>query len=177
MGRDRVTEESSGIETLKRAGLVLSLVVTLALLATLIWLFATRTPDHSLIGPWRYTALATLGVVIVLQYVSLQVGRARHVYQVPLPEVSGPDGFNRVFRVHMNTLENVPLFLPLLWLFAAAWGDTWAGIFGGAWVAGRFLYAWGYYRAVSLRLCGFGISSSAALLMLAACLYAVVAAL
>ena len=103
--------------------------------------------------------------------------RSRPVYQVPLPEESGPDGFNRVFLVHMNTLENVPLFLPLLWLFAAAWGDTWAGIFGGAWVAGRFLYAWGYYRAVSLRLCGFGISSSAALLMLAACLYAVVAAL
>ena len=172
-----MAEDTANIETLKRAGLVLSLVVTLALLATLIWLFATRTPDHSLIGPWRYTALATLGVVIVLQYVSLQVGRARHVFQVALPEVSGPDGFNRVFRVHMNTLENVPLFLPLLWLFAAAWGDTWAGVFGGAWVAGRFLYAWGYYRAVALRLCGFGISSSVTLLMLAACLYAVVAAI
>jgi hypothetical protein len=30
---------------------------------------------------------------------------------------------------------------------------------------------------VSLRVCGFGISSSAALLMLAACLYAVVVAM
>jgi glutathione S-transferase len=172
-----MAEDTSGIETLKRAGLVVSIVVTVALLATLIWLLATRAPDHALIVPWRYTALATLGVVIVLQYVSLKVGRARHTYQVPLPEVSGPEAFNRVFRVHMNTLENVPLFLPLLWLFAAAWGDSWAGIFGGAWVAGRFLYAWGYYRAVSLRLCGFGISSSAALLMLVACLYAVLAAL
>jgi glutathione S-transferase len=172
-----VAGDTANIETLKRAGLVLSLVVTLALLASLIWLFATRAPEHSLIGPWRYTALATLGVVIVLQYVSLQVGRARHVYQVPLPEVSGPEAFNRVFRVHMNTLENVPLFLPLLWLFAATWGDAWAGIFGGAWVAGRFLYAWGYYRAVSLRLCGFGISSSTALLMLVAGLYAVIAAI
>ena len=42
-----MAEDTSGIETLKRAGLVLSLGVTLALLATLIWLFATRAPDHS----------------------------------------------------------------------------------------------------------------------------------
>lgn len=172
-----MADDSIVIERLKRAGLVLSLAVTLALLAALSWLLATRAPDHSLIGPWRYTALATLGAVIVLQYVSLQVNGARRRFQVRLPEVTGPEGFNRVFRVHMNTLENVPLFLPLLWLFAASWGDAWAGVFGGAWVAGRFLYAWGYYRAVPLRVCGFGISSSVTVLMLVACLYAVVAAL
>jgi hypothetical protein len=171
-----VAGESAVVERLKRAGLVLSIAVSLVLLAALAWLLVTRAPAHARLAPWRYTALATLGAVMVLQYVSLQVNRARRAYQVRLPEVSGPEGFNRVFRVHMNTLENMVLFLPLLWLFAASWGDAWGGIFGGAWVAGRLLYAWGYYRAAPLRVCGFGISSSVSLLMLAACLYAVVTA-
>jgi uncharacterized membrane protein YecN with MAPEG domain len=170
-----VTDETASIERLKRVGLVVSFAAGAALLGALAWLLATRRPDASLIAPWRWTALATLGAMIVYQYVSLQVNRARHEYQVRLPEVTGPDGFNRVFRVHMNTLESLPLFLPLLWLSAATWGDVWAGALGAAWVVGRFLFAWGYYRAVSLRVCGFGISNTVCVVMLVSCAYGVIA--
>jgi aldose sugar dehydrogenase len=88
--------------------------------------------------------------------------------------MTGPDEFNRVVRVHLNTLENLPLFLPLLWIFAFLWGDVWGGIFGGTWVLGRLLYAWGYYRAVALRTCGFGIASSVVLLLLVGCAYGLI---
>lgn len=172
-----MTDEAAAIERLRRVGLIVSVIVGLMLLGSLAWLLLALEPDQSLVGPWRFTALATLGAMVVYQYVSLQVNRARHRYQVRLPEVTGPDGFNRVFRVHMNTLENMPLFLPLLWLFAALWGDRWAGALGATWVVGRFLYAWGYYRAVPLRVCGFGIASTTTLVMLIACLYGVIAGL
>ena len=35
-----------------------------------------------------------------------------------LPAISGNPDFERVFRVQMNTLEWLPIFLPSLWLFA-----------------------------------------------------------
>jgi glutathione S-transferase len=70
----------------------------------------------------------------------------------------------------------MPVFLPLLWLFAFIWGNSWAGLIGGAWVIARFLYAWGYYREVDLRFCGFGISSTVNLLMLLGCIDGVFAA-
>ena len=172
-----MTDTTPEIERVRRAGMALAVVVSLALLLALGYLLVVVTPDTSVIAPWRFTTLATLGAVIVYQYVSLQVNQARRLHRVPLPQTTGPEHFNRVYRVHMNTLENMPLFLPLLWLFAAFWGDAWAGAFGACWVAARFLYAWGYYRAVPLRVCGFGISSTVNLAMLVACLYGAISGL
>jgi uncharacterized membrane protein YecN with MAPEG domain len=161
---------------MKRLGRIVGICVSLILFISFIYLVASSDPSGAFVSQWRFTSLATLGAMIVYQYVSLQVNKTRGLYKIPLPEMTGPDHFNRVFRVHMNTLENMPLFLPLLWLFALIWGDLWAGIFGAVWVAARFLYAWGYYREVALRVCGFGISSTVNLLMLLGCIYGAVAA-
>jgi uncharacterized membrane protein YecN with MAPEG domain len=74
--------------------------------------------------------------------------------------------FERWFRAQQNTLEQLVLFLPALWLFAALVDDRWAGIAGAVWVVGRVLYALGYARAAEKRSAGFVIAMLATLSLL-----------
>ncbi|HEY3846209.1 MAG TPA: MAPEG family protein, partial [Acetobacteraceae bacterium] len=65
-----------------------------------------------------------------------------------------PD-FERYFRVQANTLEQLILVIPALWIFAATLSPLWAALLGLAFVVGRGWYAWGYYRSASGRHHGF----------------------
>jgi glutathione S-transferase len=71
-----------------------------------------------------------------------------------------------VFRVQMNTLEWMPIFLPSLWLFAVYVSDTIAAAIGVVWIVGRVLYMIGYTNAVEKRGPGFGIQASACIVLL-----------
>ncbi|MBD2485010.1 MAPEG family protein [Planktothrix sp. FACHB-1365] len=75
------------------------------------------------------------------------------------PQMTGDENFERVVRVQQNTLEQLVLFLPTLWLFSEWVSPIWAAGLGAVWVIGRILYAWGYYQAPEKRMLGFGISS------------------
>ena len=46
------------------------------------------------------------------------VGRARAKYGVLAPAMTGHPDFERANRVHMNTLENLIIFIPAVWIFA-----------------------------------------------------------
>ena len=65
--------------------------------------------------------------------------------------MSGHPVFERVVRVQTNTLEQMPILLPALWLAAATQGDGLAAAIGGAFLALRVLYAWQYARAPGRR--------------------------
>ena len=65
--------------------------------------------------------------------------------------MSGHPEFDRAFRVHANTVEQLVLFLPLLWLSTAVIGDLWAGVAGAVWIVGRVLYAGAYMREPTAR--------------------------
>ena len=77
-----------------------------------------------------------------------------------MPATSGHPDFERVFRVQMNTLEWMPIFLPSLWLFAIYISDLYAAVLGLIWIAGRVLYLTGYSQAAAKR--GRGLCSSGA---------------
>ncbi|MDX2142261.1 MAG: MAPEG family protein [Rhodospirillaceae bacterium] len=104
------------------------------------------------------TAIVTALGLLVYVWVTLKVGGARAKYGVKAPSIDGPPDFQRVFRVQQNTLEQVALFVPALWLFAAAWGDMAAAIVGIFWPVGRVLYAVTYYQAAEKRGAGFGLT-------------------
>ncbi len=53
----------------------------------------------------------------------ISAGRARGRYKIAAPAMTGDPMFERHVRVHANTLESLPFFLPSLWLFASYWGD------------------------------------------------------
>jgi uncharacterized membrane protein YecN with MAPEG domain len=112
----------------------------------------------------------------LLVYIAFQinVGRARGKYKVPAPQTSGNPDFERVVRVHQNTLEQLILFLPSLWIFAVMLDPVWAAGLGGVWIVGRIVYAWGYYQAAEKRGPGFGISMLATFSLLVGGLVGVV---
>lgn len=116
-----------------------------------------------------YTALVTILAVLLYFYTGTRVPVARKRYGVMLPAITGNVDFERVFRAHMNTLEWMPIFLPLLWLAAYYFSDRIAALTGLVWIAGRIAYVVGYVRSVPARGPGFFVQSLAcgALLILA----------
>ncbi len=111
---------------------------------------------------YHFTALVTCLAILFYFFTSVRVARARAAYGVKAPAISGNPDFERVFRVQMNTLEWMPIFLPSLWLFAIYVSDPGAALVGLVWIAGRILYMTGYSQAAERRGRGFGIQALAA---------------
>ncbi|HYP65541.1 MAG TPA: MAPEG family protein [Steroidobacteraceae bacterium] len=108
--------------------------------------------------------MAYVHLVIVLALLEFllfgyAVGRARTRYKVPAPAMSGHEVFDRYFRAQMNTLEQLVVFLPCLWLFAH-YINAWAAVaLGLLFIVGRALYFRGYVQAAESRHAGFVLSA------------------
>jgi glutathione S-transferase len=109
----------------------------------------------------NYTALVTLMAIILYFYTGLMVAKARLKFGVIAPATTGNPDFDRVFRVQQNTLEWMPIFLPLLWFFALYVNDRVAALLGLVWITGRFLYIRGYAQAADKRHKGFAMQAFA----------------
>jgi glutathione S-transferase len=92
------------------------------------------------------TAAVTLIALVIYFYTIIAVARARGQYGIKAPAVTGNEHFERAYRVQMNTLEQMALFLPALWLYAAYVSDRGAAVGGLIWVVGRVIYALAYVR-------------------------------
>jgi glutathione S-transferase len=114
----------------------------------------------------HYTSIVTLLTVLFYLFIATRVPLARRRFNVQLPATTGHPDFERVFRVHQNTLEWLPIFLPSLWLCALYLSDAGAALVGVVWLVGRAIYYVGYARAVQSRLPGFAIQASACLLLI-----------
>jgi glutathione S-transferase len=115
---------------------------------------------------YHFTALVTCLAILFYFFTSFRVGKARATFGVKAPAISGNPDFERVFRVQMNTLEWMPIFLPLLWLFAIYISDTIAALVGLVWIVGRVLYMTGYSKAAEKRETGFAIQAFACTVLL-----------
>jgi glutathione S-transferase len=123
---------------------------------------------------FHFTALVTCLSILCYLYTSILVSRARTAFGIKAPAVSGNPDFERAFRVQMNTLEWMPIFLPSLWLFAFYINDALAAALGVVWIVGRVLYMTGYSQAAAKRGLGFGIQAGAAVLLWLGALGAVI---
>src|SRR5207244_12537691 len=95
---------------------------------------------------FHFTALVTCLVIAFYFFTSIQVSKARVAFAIKVPAISGNSDFERVFRVQMNTLEWMPIFLPSLWLFAIYISDAGPALLGLVWIGGRILYMTGYLQ-------------------------------
>jgi glutathione S-transferase len=123
---------------------------------------------------YHFTALVTCLAILFYFFTTIQVSKARVAFGIKVPAISGNADFERVFRVQMNTLEWMPIFLPSLWLFAVYIGDPFAAVLGLVWIAGRFLYMTGYAQAAEKRSRGFGIQAGATIILWLGALGAIV---
>jgi uncharacterized membrane protein YecN with MAPEG domain len=114
----------------------------------------------------RWTAIVTIVALLVYFNMSLGVGRARGKTGIHAPAMTGDPLLERAVRVHMNTLEWLPIFLAGLWLFAIFWNEVAAAALGVVWIVGRLLYASGYMADPAKRSTGFLVQFAAAALLL-----------
>ena len=109
----------------------------------------------------HWPALVTLATLTLLVGCAIYVSRARIREKVRAPATSGPAGFERAFRVQMNTLENAVIFLPALWLAAIYSSPRIAAALGAVWLGARVWYAFAYARDAGSRGVPFYIASFA----------------
>jgi uncharacterized membrane protein YecN with MAPEG domain len=89
---------------------------------------------------------------------AMAVAGARERYGVKAPATTGNDQFERYFRVQQNTLEQLLLFLPSLWIAATYWNPLLVAAVGAVFLIGRLLYFRGYVREPRQRHIGFMLS-------------------
>jgi glutathione S-transferase len=114
-----------------------------------------------------YVSLATVLIVLVYFWTMMSVGGARGKFGIKAPTMTGHAEFERVVRIQANTLEQMVIILPTLWLFAIFLDDRIAGLLGLIFVIGRVVYARGYRADPEKRGTGFligGIATMVALL-------------
>ena len=121
-----------------------------------------------------YTAFVTLLAIAFYFFLTTRVAVAHRKFGVKLPAMAGNPDFERVYRVQMNTLEWLPVFLVSLWLCAVLLSDLAAAGVGLVWIGGRVLYFLGYSKAVEKRLPGFLIQTAACILLFIGALAGVV---
>lgn len=102
-----------------------------------------------------YLAIVTALALLEYMGISILVGRARGKYGIKAPATSGHEIFDRTFRVHQNTLEQLIVFLPALWIFGTFVSETWGAGFGLLFIVGRAMYVTGYIADPEKRGMGF----------------------
>ncbi len=103
------------------------------------------------------TVVLSLALVEYIVFAVL-VGRARGQYGVSAPAVTGHEMFERYYRVQMNTLELLVVFVPAILTFAHYVSARWAAGLGAVYVVGRVIYLMSYVKNPASRGAGFGLS-------------------
>ena len=94
------------------------------------------------------------------------VARARATYRVMAPATAGHEVFERYFRVQMNTLEQLVIFVPSILMFGVYVNAWLAAALGLTFIFGRAVYFVGYVRAAEGRHLGFVLSAVPNLVLL-----------
>ena len=104
--------------------------------------------------------VAIVTVLALLQFIwfGIEVGSVRVKHEVKAPAMSGAPEFERMFRVHYNTMEQLVVFLPVLWLYAVMVNPMWAAGFGVVYLVARFIYRAAYVKDPAGRSVGFTLT-------------------
>ncbi len=114
--------------------------------------------------------MALVYLVIALALLELlvfgtAVGRARGRYGVAAPATSGHEMFERYYRVQMNTLELLVMWVPAMWLFAREVSPAAAAGLGILYLIGRLVYFFAYVKDPKTRGLGYALSAGPTLLL------------
>ncbi len=113
-------------------------------------------------------AVVIVTAFALMQYLffSFQVGSSRARTGVKAPAMAGDPDFERTTRIHQNTMEQLVVFIPALWLYAHYVNPLWGAGIGLVYVVGRFIYRAAYLKDPSGRTPGFLLSFLPSVVML-----------
>ena len=120
-----------------------------------------------------------VAILAVFQFVAFTVltGQARARAGLKAPAMVGDEGFERMYRVQMNTLEVMVVFLPALFLAAKYWSPVFVAATGAVYLVGRLLYWRDYVADPARRGPGFALSILPALVLAVAALVGIFGAI
>ena len=109
-----------------------------------------------------------IAVLALLQffYFGVLVGAARRKTGLRAPATTGNQVFERIYRVQMNTLETLVIFLPSLLLAGKYWSDVLVASVGAVYLIGRYIYCRAYVTNPATRHVGYGLSMLPTLILL-----------
>ena len=102
-----------------------------------------------------YVYIVVALALLQFEFFGMAVGWARGKYKVAAPATTGNEVFERYFRVQMNTLEQLVVFVPSVLLFAQLRDANWAAGLGAVYLVGRVIYFVTYTRNPKGRGLGF----------------------
>ena len=114
----------------------------------------------------EHAALIILLALAQYVFFAVRVGAARGKYGVEAPKISGNEAWERLYRVQMNTLEQLIVFIPALWIFSMYTSARWALVPGMLCLLGRQLYSMEYTRDPKTRVTGMSITLLASAVLL-----------
>lgn len=125
----------------------------------------------------EWIAVVTALVLIEYLWIAARVGMARGKYGVAAPATTGNEIFERHYRVQQNTVEQLVIFLPALWIFATYASPAIGAGLGLLFLIGRAVYAVTYVADPGSRSAGFLMTFVANVILLLGALGAAVKSL
>lgn len=111
-------------------------------------------------------AIVTILALVQVFVYAFQVGQARVKYEVSAPNIIGNPDFERAFRVHQNTVEQLIVFVPALWMFGYYVNALIGAGVGLVFIIARLIYRNAYLGDPNARGRGFGLGAAAMAVLL-----------
>jgi glutathione S-transferase len=114
----------------------------------------------------QYVELVAILAVLQFFFFGFMTGQARRVSGLKAPAITGDEGFERMYRVQINTLETLVAFMPALLLAGQYWPSAVIASIGAVYIIGRFLYWRAYVTNPAKRAFGFILSMLPTLILI-----------
>ena len=98
-----------------------------------------------------YVTIIVMLALVEYLYFAVQVGGARGRSGIKAPAVTGDESFERYFRVHQNTLEQLIVFIPAIYATAFYANELYAVAAGVLFLIGRAMYFRAYTKDAEKR--------------------------
>ena len=101
-----------------------------------------------------YVAVVTILIIMQYMFFTARAGAARGRDTVVAPAMTGDQGFERRVRVQLNTLEQMAVTIPAMWLCTYFFRADVAAVLGLVYIVARFAYSAGYISSPEKRVPG-----------------------